>query len=161
MEQRAHDNDGFWRPAEVRWFKSRPVKSIRDLGDLTTYASMFHALKKSNLLDLTKLAVVVTPCQISTIRKMQLLHIVPRHLVTFTIGLFCFENFLMHEDGTKFLAKKIGANLDQIEKINLKEDFTAKLKNGNVEHFDLDDLVPIVRSGCLACTDFSNYSADI
>lgn len=67
----------------------------------------------------------------------------------------------MHEDGTKFLAKKIGANLDQIEKINLKEDFTAKLKNGNVEHFDLDDLVPIVRSGCLACTDFSNYSADI
>ena len=136
-------------------------KSIRDLGDLTTYSSLFRALKKSHLMDLTKLAVVGTPCQICTIRKMQLLHIVPSHIVTFTIGLFCFENFLMHENGTKFLASKIGASLDQIEKINIKEDFTVKLKNGTIEHFDLDDLEPIVRSGCLACTDFSNYSADL
>jgi len=136
-------------------------KSVRDLGDLTTYASVFHALKKSNLQDLTKLAVVGTPCQISTIRKMQLLHIVPSHIVSFTIGLFCFENFLMHDGGTKFLARKIGASLDQIEKINLKEDFMVKLKNGKIEHIDLDDLGPIVRPACLACTDFSNYSADV
>ena len=136
-------------------------KSIRDLGELTTYASVFRALKKSDQLDVTKLAVVGTPCQISTIRKMQLLHIVPSHIVNFTIGLFCFENFLMHEQGTKFLARKIGASLDQVEKINLKEDFTVKLKNGKVEHIDLDDLGPIIRPACLSCTDFSNYSADI
>lgn len=36
-------------------------KSIRDLGDLTKYASVFHALKKSNQLDVTKLAAVGTP----------------------------------------------------------------------------------------------------
>jgi coenzyme F420 hydrogenase subunit beta len=90
-----------------------------------------------------------------------LLHIVPSHMVQFTIGLFCFENFLMHNDGRKFLASKIGADLDQIEKINLKDDFTVKLKKGNVIHIDLDDLGPIVRSECLACTDFSNYVADI
>lgn len=136
-------------------------KSIKDLGNLTTYASLFRALKKSDKLDVTKLAVVGTPCQISTIRKMQLLHIVPSHIVTFTIGLFCFENFFMNEDGAKFLARSIGARLDQIEKINLKEDFTLKLKDGKVEHIDLDDLGPIIRSSCLACTDFSNYSADI
>jgi len=136
-------------------------KSIRDLGELTTYASVFRALKKSDQLDVTKLAVVGTPFQISTIRKMQLLHIVPSHIVNFTIGLFCFENFLMHEQGTKFLARKIGASLDQVEKINLKEDFTVKLKNGKVEHIDLDDLGPIIRPACLSCTDFSNYSADI
>ncbi len=136
-------------------------KSIRDLGDLTTYASVFRALKKSDELDVTKLAVVGTPCQISTIRKMQLLHIVPSHIVAFTMGLFCFENFFMNEDGAKFLARKIGASLDQIEKINLKEDFIVKLTNGKVEHVDLDALGPIVRPSCLACTDFSNYSADI
>jgi coenzyme F420-reducing hydrogenase beta subunit len=67
----------------------------------------------------------------------------------------------MTEEGAKFLAKKIGASLDQIEKINLKEDFSVKLKNGKVEHIDLDNLGPIVRPSCLACTDFSNYSADI
>ena len=136
-------------------------QSVKDLGALTTYASVFHALKKTNLEEFTKLAVVGTPCQISTIRKMQLLRIVPSHIVSFTIGLFCFENFLMHDEGTRFLARKIGASLDQIEKINLKEDFTVKLKNGKVEHIDLEDLNPIVRPSCLACTDFSNYSADI
>jgi coenzyme F420 hydrogenase subunit beta len=136
-------------------------KTVRDLGDLTTYASVFNALTKSDLLDITKLAVVGTPCQISTIRKMQLLHIVPSHIIHFTIGLFCYENFLMRDDGVKFLTGKIGASLDQIEKINLKEDFIVKLKNGKVEHIDLEDLGPIVRSACLACTDFSNYSADI
>jgi len=136
-------------------------RSVRDLGDLTTYAAIFSALKGLNLLDLTKLAVVGTPCQILTIRKMQLLRIVPSHLVRFTIGLFCFENFLMHDDGRKYLASKIGANLDQVEKINLKEDFIVRLKDGRVVHADLDDLGPIVRSACLACTDFSNYAADI
>jgi len=136
-------------------------KSIRDLGDLTTYAPIFSALKKSNLMDLTKLAVVGTPCQISTIRKMQLLHIVPSHLVHFTIGLFCFENFLMHKEGIKYLSNKIEADLDEIEKINLKEDFIVKLKNGKIKHINLDELNPIVRPECLACVDFSNYAADI
>ncbi len=136
-------------------------RSVTDLGDLTTYAPIFSALKRSNLMDSTKLAVVGTPCQISTIRKMQLLHIVPSHLVHFTIGLFCFENFLMHEDGRTYLSNKIDAGLDEIEKINLKEDFIVKLKKGTVKHIDLDDLNPIVRPACLACTDFSNYAADI
>jgi coenzyme F420 hydrogenase subunit beta len=136
-------------------------KSIHNLGDLTTYAPVLSALKEANLPDLSKLAVVGTPCQLSTIRKMQLLHIVPSHMVRFTIGLFCFENFLMHADGRKYLTGKIGADLDQIEKINLKDNFTVKLKDGRVIHIDLDDLGPIVRSECLACTDFSNYVADI
>jgi len=136
-------------------------RSVRELGDLTTYAPIFGALKRSNLLDLTKLAVVGTPCQILTIRKMQLLRIVPSHMVRFTIGLFCFENFLMHADGMKYLASKIQADLDQIKKINLKDDFIVRLKDRRVVHVDLDDLGPIVRSACLACIDFSNYAADV
>lgn len=136
-------------------------RSVRGLGDLTTYAPIFSALKGSDMLDLTKLAVVGTPCQILTIRKMQLLRIVPSHLVRFTIGLFCFENFLMHDEGKKFLESKIGSGLDQIEKINLKDDFIVKLRGKKVVHMDLEDLGSIVRSACLACTDFSNYAADI
>jgi len=136
-------------------------KSIRDLGDLTTYSPILSALKERNLLDQSKLAVVGTPCQTLTIRKMQMLRIVPSHMIRFVIGLFCFENFLMHGDGRKYLAGKIGANLDQIEKINLKDDFAVRLKDGRVSHIDLDNLGPIVRSECLACTDFSNHVADI
>lgn len=136
-------------------------QSIMDIEDFTTYTSGFHALKKPDLLDHTKLAVVGTPCQITTIRKMQLLHIIPSHIVNFTIGLFCFENFLINNDGVKFLTKKLGTDFDQIEKINLKEDFIVRLKDGKVHHIDLEDLGPIIRPTCLACIDFSNYSADI
>jgi coenzyme F420 hydrogenase subunit beta len=67
----------------------------------------------------------------------------------------------MHEDGRKYLSNKIEADLDEIEKVNLKENFIVRLKNGTVKHIDLDDLGPIVRPACLACTDFSNYAADI
>ncbi len=136
-------------------------RSISDLGDLTTFASIFSALKGTDLRDLTKLAVVGTPCQILTIRKMQILRIVPSHLVHFTIGLFCFENFLMNDDGRKYLENKISADLDQIKRINLKDDFIIKLKNGETFHIDLEDLDPIVRSSCKACTDFTNYGSDI
>jgi coenzyme F420 hydrogenase subunit beta len=136
-------------------------KSIRDLGDFTTYAPILGALKGPHLHDVTKLAVVGTPCQILTIRKMQLLRIVPSHLVHFTIGLFCYENFHMHADGKKFLESKIGTDISQIVKINIKEGFVVKLKNGKTFQIDLDDLGSIVRPECLACTDFSNYTADI
>ena len=136
-------------------------QSIMDIEDFTTYASGFRALKKSKMIDHAKLAVVGTPCQITTIRKMQLLNIVPSHTVHFTIGLFCFENFLMRNDGMEFLTKRLGADFDQIEKINLKEEFIVRLKDGKVHHIDLEDLDPIIRPACLACTDFSNYSADI
>lgn len=136
-------------------------RSVHDLGDLTTYAPILSVLKEKKLLDQSKLAVVGTPCQVLTIRKMQMLHIVPSHVVKFMIGLFCYENFLMHDNGRKYLAAKIGVDLNQIEKINLKDDFTAKLRDGRVIHIDLDDLSPIVRSECLACTDFSNNVADI
>ena len=136
-------------------------KSIHGLGDLTTYAPILSALRDRNLLDQSKLAVVGTPCQTLTIRKMQLLHIVPSHMVRFIIGLFCFENFLMHGDGSKYLVDKIGTDLDQIERINLKDDFTVRLKDGRISHIDLDGLGPIVRSECLACMDFSNNVADV
>jgi coenzyme F420 hydrogenase subunit beta len=135
--------------------------SISDMGYLTTYASIFNVIKGSRRLDLAKLAVVGTPCQIQTIRKMQLLRIVPSHLVYFTIGLFCFENFYLHEAGIPFLEEKIGDKLEHILKINLKDDFTATLDDGRTIHIDLDELKPIVRPACLACADFSNFAADI
>jgi coenzyme F420 hydrogenase subunit beta len=135
--------------------------SISDMGNLTTYASILGVIEGSKRLDLTKLAVVGTPCQIKTIRKMQMLHIIPSHLVYYTIGLFCFENFLLHEEGKRYLEKKMGANLNQIKKINLKENFIITLNDGRTLHIDLEDLGPIIRPECLACTDFSNYTADL
>jgi len=164
--------DGLWKnePVVATKFKDllccagsslAPSRSISDLGDLTTYDRVLGAFNKSYLLDLKKLAVVGTPCQIQTIRKMQLLRIIPSHIVQFVIGLFCYENFLINDEGKKYIIRKIGTNLDQIEKINLKDDFVIMLKDKRVIHIDLNDLLPITRSACLACVSFSNYTADI
>ena len=135
--------------------------SISDMGNLTTYASILGIIEGSRRLDLTKLAVVGTPCQIKTIRKMQMLRIVPSHLVYYTIGLFCFENFLLRDEGKRYLEKKIGVDLNKIRKINLKENFIITLNDGRTIHIDLEDLGPMIRPECLACPDFSNYTADL
>ncbi|MFQ5711796.1 MAG: Coenzyme F420 hydrogenase/dehydrogenase, beta subunit C-terminal domain [Candidatus Geothermarchaeales archaeon] len=135
--------------------------SIEDLGDYTTYIPTLTAVKGLRDMDVWRVAVVGTPCQIETIRKMQVLRIVPSHLVRFTIGLFCFENFSFHEEGREFLRKKIGARLRDVTKINIKDDFIVRLRDDETIHIDLEDLGDIVRPGCLPCTDFSNFAADM
>jgi len=138
-----------------------PSESLRGMENLTTYAPIFSAFRESRMLDLARLTVVGSPCQIQTIRRMQLLKIFPSTLVHFTVGLFCFENFLLSEDEKRYLEKKIGAKLEQIKKINLKDNLIVKLRSGRTVHIDLDELSPIVRPACLACTDFANFTADI
>ena len=66
---------------------------VNELGRYNTYSPSLHALKKLKRADLTRIAVVGTPCQVHTIRKMQVLRILPSHIVKFIIGLFCWENF--------------------------------------------------------------------
>lgn len=134
--------------------------SIEDLDIYTTYIPSLLALKGMGDFP-TRLAVVGTPCQISTIRKMQLLKIVPSNIVGFTVGLFCYENFHFTEKGRRALEAKIGANLSEVEKINVKDAFLVTLKSGEVRRIDLDNLQDLVRPECLPCTDFTNYSADV
>jgi coenzyme F420 hydrogenase subunit beta len=122
---------------------------------------MMLAIRSLRASDMTRVAFVGTPCQIKTLRKMQLLRIVPAHIVRFTIGLFCYENFNFTNEGRKYLEEKIKSPLENVAKINVKEDFIVKLDDGRSVKIDLDDLGNLVRPECIPCTDFSNYAADI
>lgn len=135
--------------------------SVEDLGGYTTYVPMMLAIRSLRASDMTRVAFVGTPCQIRTLRKMQLLQIVPAHIVRFTIGLFCYENFNFTNEGKKYLEKKIMTPLKNIAKINVKEDFIVKLDDGRLVKIDLDELGDLVRPECVSCTDFSNYASDI
>jgi coenzyme F420 hydrogenase subunit beta len=135
--------------------------SVEDLGGFTTYVPMMLAIRSMRASDMTRVAFVGTPCQIKTLRKMQLLQIVPAHIVRFTIGLFCYENFNFTNEGRKYLEKKIKTPLKNVAKINVKEDFIVKIDDGRSVKIDLDELGPLVRPECIPCTDFSNYTADI
>jgi coenzyme F420 hydrogenase subunit beta len=135
--------------------------NIEELGNFTTYSQTMFALRDIKNLDMMKIAVVGTPCQIHTIRKMQYLGVMPAHVVKYVIGLFCLENFSFSIDKLAEVEDTIGMKLDDIKKINLKEDFMITTKNDTVKHVPLSELERVARPACFACTDYANDFADI
>jgi coenzyme F420-reducing hydrogenase beta subunit len=119
------------------------------------------ALRDLKNLDMLKIAVVGTPCQIHTIRKMQYLGVMPAHVVEYVIGLFCLENFSFSGDRLPEVEQTLGMKLNDIKKINLKEDFIITTKNDEIKHIPLSELEKVARPACFACTDYANDFADI
>lgn len=112
-------------------------------------------------MDLLKITVVGTPCQVHTLRKMECLKVVPSHIVKYVLGLFCFESFAFDSSKLEELEEVLGVSTDEIDKMNLKEDLILELKSGKTVHINLDRMHDFVRQACLACGDFANDFADI
>ena len=150
---------------------------LEELGDrYTTYSPTLSAVKGLKSGNLQRVAMVGTPCQIRTVKKMQCLGILPAHIVTFAIGLFCIENFAFDEAGRRALEAKLQAEVgypvrfEDIDKINVKGDLIVTLNGGDgvradrgrtTVHLALDELEEMARPACLACTDFANDYADL
>jgi coenzyme F420 hydrogenase subunit beta len=134
---------------------------VEELSRFSTYSPTMYAVKQIGNSDLIKIAVVGTPCQAHTLRKMQSLCVVPSHVVKLVFGLFCFENFSFEAAKKKEVEETIGTNLDDIEKLNIRENFIIKLKHGEEKHIPLEKMEKFARPACLACTDFTNVYADI
>jgi coenzyme F420 hydrogenase subunit beta len=111
--------------------------------------------------DAMRVAVVGTPCQIMSIRKMQELSILPAHIVKYTLGLFCNLNFAFTAEARKKMEDKFGFSFDDVEKLNIKENLIINLKNGKALYIDFKDIHEFARPACFACRDFSNVYADI
>lgn len=129
-------------------------------GQFTTYSPILPEVKGLASKYLRNIAVVGTPCQISTIRKMQCLGILPAHLIEYTIGLFCIENFLFTNSARNTLEKKYNFQFTQIQKINIKDMFIITVPD-RVIRIPLKEVEPYARPACLTCSDFSNEYADI
>jgi coenzyme F420 hydrogenase subunit beta len=137
------------------------LSHVEELGKYSTYSPTLYGLKGLRNLDLARIAVVGTPCQIHTIRKMQTLGVLPSHVVKFTVGLFCMENFAFDELAKEKLEKDLNFSLNDIVKMNIKEDLIIELSDGRTLHVPFEDLDSVVRPACLACSDFANDFADL
>ncbi|MFQ5906075.1 MAG: Coenzyme F420 hydrogenase/dehydrogenase, beta subunit C-terminal domain [bacterium] len=128
----------------------------------TTYTPMLSSIKGMGGTPNARLAFVGVPCQIRTIRKMQLLKVLPAHTITFIIGLFCWENF-MFEDlfADRANQDRLKVDFSQVKKLNIKDDFIITLSSGKVVHIPFDEVDKYARPACLACTEFSNDFADL
>ncbi|MFB3884501.1 MAG: Coenzyme F420 hydrogenase/dehydrogenase, beta subunit C-terminal domain [Thermodesulfobacteriota bacterium] len=136
--------------------------SIVKLGaDYSTYSPSMQELKalRKGLID--RVAMVGTPCQIHTVRKMQVLGIVPSDVIRYYFGLFCMENFSFSDVQLKHLEKRYGFDLAHVTKVNVKEDFYIYLEDGRIIHIPFEEIDSIARPACLVCPDFSAEYSDI
>jgi coenzyme F420 hydrogenase subunit beta len=137
---------------------SHGMKSFSDY--YVTYGQIreFEPLIKKGL---QRVAFVGTPCQIRSVRRMQILSIIPSDTIKFCLGLFCSGNFVFGETQKEKIAKIGGFQFDQVKKINIKEDLIVHLNSGEVKTIMLEELEFMKRFACYFCPDYSAEYADV
>ena len=131
---------------------------LTEIGKFSTYTHAIPELKKYSS---NKLAVVGTPCQIYTMRCMQELGVTPSQNIEVFLGLLCFENFLFDKHQIEKFEKDFNIQLENIKKINIKEDLIISFKDHRKIHIPFNHLTDYMRPACNACNDFTNIYADI
>jgi coenzyme F420 hydrogenase subunit beta len=131
------------------------------LDKYTTFIPTNVKLKDLINSEILNIAIVGTPCQIHSIRKMQELRILPAHIVKYALGLFCNLNFSFDNKAREDLERKFNFSFNDVTKINIKENLILQLKNDKKINIAFNELYEIARPACFACRDFSNIYADI
>ena len=127
----------------------------------TTFSPGVREVKSLGKADLRRIALVGTPCQVFTIRKMQLLNVLPADSVVLTIGLLCMENFSFDARTRRALEQKLTVKLGDVRKLSIKDDIIVETAANQVVHIPFDVMDEFARPACFACTDFANEFADI
>lgn len=111
--------------------------------------------------DTGRIAVVGTPCEIYTLRKMQAAHVAPADSLEYMIGLLCYENLSL--DGWRWarFEEVAGISVNDIVGMNMRDDLVVSLRSGDTRLVDLDLLSQVVSANCLRCVDFTARFSDL
>ncbi|NOX34184.1 MAG: 4Fe-4S dicluster domain-containing protein [Deltaproteobacteria bacterium] len=134
------------------------VDFAREYSTFSPSASELKELKKHSL---ERVAFVGVPCQVNTIRKMQSLGLVPSDIIHYCFGVFCSGNYYFTESFLRGLEAKYRFRYEEIERINVKDDFIISLSTGEHLLIPLYELEKVRRLACNFCDDFSAGYADI
>jgi coenzyme F420 hydrogenase subunit beta len=137
---------------------SHGMKSFGDQYLLYSTIEEFDPMIKKGL---RRVALVGTPCQIKSVRRMQALGLVPSDAIQICFGLFCSGNFTFGEEQRRRLADSGGFIWEDVVKVNIKDEFMVHLKSGEVKSIALDQLQFMQRYACRYCPDYSAEFADI
>jgi coenzyme F420 hydrogenase subunit beta len=129
----------------------------------TKYSCSSNILALSEMLKQKKanVAFVGTPCQIHAIRRMQMAGL-KRHTgpLKFLVGLMCSECFMYEGLMENHIHGKLGIDLGDIRKINIKGKMLVTTDSG-VTEIPLAEIKQYARKSCSFCDDFSSELADI
>jgi coenzyme F420 hydrogenase subunit beta len=125
-----------------------------------TYSSIeeFDPMVKQSL---KRVALVGTPCQINSVRRMQALDLVPADAIKICLGLFCSGNFVFGAKERTRLAQLGGFSWKDVRKVNIKDALMLHLSSGDIKTIPMDDLFAMRRYACQFCADYANELADI
>ena len=127
----------------------------------STYSPSIMELEQVTKKRLKRVAIVGTPCQINTLRRMEVLGIVPSDAIKYYLGLFCTGNFFFGEEQRRQLEALGNFKWQEVSKINLKEELMIHLHNQEVRSIPLDKLDFMKRHACHYCDDYSAEYADL
>ncbi|MHA1410117.1 MAG: Coenzyme F420 hydrogenase/dehydrogenase, beta subunit C-terminal domain [Candidatus Odinarchaeia archaeon] len=112
---------------------------------------------------LSSTALVGTPCQIESFRKMQFSehgHLKISDIVKFTVSIFCWGNYY-YEKFSEFMQSK-GIDLSKIDNLAIKNGvFRGFTGNKEVFNFKISELNSIKMPACSECTDLTGELSDI
>jgi len=129
--------------------------------DYSTYSPSVQEFRPMMQKGLRRVALVGTPCQINTLRKMEALRIVPSDSIRYTLGLFCSGNFLFDEGERKKVEQIGGFQWMDVQRINIKDELMIHLKTGEFITIPLEKIDFMKRHACKYCPDYSSEYADV
>lgn len=127
----------------------------------STYSPSVQMLGQMTRRGTRRVALVGTPCQIKTIRKMETLGIVPTDSISYILGLFCSGNFVFGATQRDQLEKLGRFSWKDVVKINIKDQLYIHMKGNEIRTIPLDQLGFMRRYACQYCDDYSAEFADI
>ncbi|MEM2538993.1 MAG: Coenzyme F420 hydrogenase/dehydrogenase, beta subunit C-terminal domain [Candidatus Bathyarchaeia archaeon] len=135
---------------------------MRSAGTRYTYSPNMLALREGVQKKIGKMAFVGTPCQIHAFRRMEMLPLKKyADAVKFTAGLFCSESFTYEGLVKDFLQGKMGIELSEVVKVNIKGKMILKMRSNEVKALSLKEVKDYACKFCRVCPDFSAELADI
>jgi coenzyme F420 hydrogenase subunit beta len=129
--------------------------------DYSTYSPSVRTLGPVVQKGLSRVAMVGTPCQINTVRKMQALGVAPSDSIHCTLGLFCSGNYVFGDRRREKIERMGDFKWSEVDKINIKDECIIRLKNGETRSLPLEDLDFVKRRACHFCADYGAEYADI
>jgi len=134
------------------------MKTFSDM--YMTYSSIeeFDPMMRKGL---NRVALVGTPCQIQSVRRMQAMGLVPSESIKYCLGLFCTGNFVFGDAQKAELARMGEFDWDNVHKINVKDHLLVHLTNGQKKAIDIEGLDFMKRHACRYCPDYSAEFADV
>jgi coenzyme F420 hydrogenase subunit beta len=127
----------------------------------STYSPSIAQLQQVTKKHLHRVAIVGTPCQINTLRRMEVMGLVPTDTIKYYFGLFCAGNFVFGEPERRQLEALGRFKWEEVRKINLKEELMIHLRNREVRFIPLEKLDFMKRHACHFCSDYAAEYADL